>query len=294
MSTTRMERAGRRSKAGSLSGLSGGLGSTPGAGVRRQRSLEWGGDRYSSSDDDRPPQPPPLADRVFASLLAQATQQFDNEQRRIYGSECGEEPPRYVSSPQRQASPFPLESTGRRYLRRNRNSKGEELFSAEASGTLSRRGRRSEEFAHDNKARHRLDNGTSISKYLDHAASERESNSPPEPAPPEVPPRGPSLHVTLRHRPAPSDQPVDPDRLYLSEEFVMSEGGHGAAAFPARSPMSSSTTGHSSSSHHRTPPEALGSNCTELQLEPGERAVAHHKLHSTNFIQKFRCLVTQQ
>lgn len=72
-----MERAGRRSKAGSLSGLPGALGS--GAAVRRQRSLEWGGDRYSSSDDDRPPQPPPLADRVFASLLAQATQQFDSK-----------------------------------------------------------------------------------------------------------------------------------------------------------------------------------------------------------------------
>lgn len=86
MSTTRMERAGRRSKAGSLSGLSGGVASgMPGGvaggvpGVRRQRSLEWGGDRYSSSDDDRPPQPPPLADRVFASLLAQATQQFDGK-----------------------------------------------------------------------------------------------------------------------------------------------------------------------------------------------------------------------
>ncbi|CAG5055881.1 unnamed protein product [Parnassius apollo] len=78
-----MERAGRRSKAGSLSGLSGGLGSVVTGGgtgsVRRQRSLEWGGDRYSSSDDDRPTQPPKIADRVFASLLAQATQQFDSE-----------------------------------------------------------------------------------------------------------------------------------------------------------------------------------------------------------------------
>lgn len=76
-----MERPGRRAKAGSLSGLSGGLPSAPAGagGVRRQRSLEWGGDRYSSSDDDRPPQPPPLADRVFASLLAQATQQFDSK-----------------------------------------------------------------------------------------------------------------------------------------------------------------------------------------------------------------------
>ncbi|XP_063380274.1 uncharacterized protein LOC134666899 [Cydia fagiglandana] len=282
MSTTRMERAGRRSKAGSLSGLSGGLGSAPGAGVRRQRSLEWGGDRYSSSDDDRPPQPPPLADRVFASLLAQATQQFDNEQRRIYGSECGEEPPRYVSSPQRQASPFPLETTGRRYFRRNRNSKGEELFAAEASGTLSRRGRRSEDFAHDNNARHRLDNGATNAG----AASERECDSPPEPAPPEVPPRGPSLHVTLRHRPAPSEQPVEPDRLYLSEEFVMSEGGHGAAAFPARSPMSSSTTGHSSSSHHSGVPPPLGRAPTQRP----RRAALVRCTCSPTCVYKYLCL----
>lgn len=47
--------------------------------------------------------------------------------------------------------------------------------------------------------------------------SERECDSPPEPAPPEVPPRGPSLHVTLRHRPVPCDQNAENDRLYLSE-----------------------------------------------------------------------------
>lgn len=81
MSGPRMERASRRAKAGSLSGLSGGLGAgvAGGTSVRRQRSLEWTGDRYSSSDDDRPTQPPKIADRVFASLLAQATQQFDSE-----------------------------------------------------------------------------------------------------------------------------------------------------------------------------------------------------------------------
>lgn len=74
-----MERPGRRPKAGSLSGLSVGLPASGGAGVRRQRSLEWAGDRYSSSDEDRPIDPPPLADRVFASLLAQATHQFDSK-----------------------------------------------------------------------------------------------------------------------------------------------------------------------------------------------------------------------
>ncbi|XP_060800732.1 uncharacterized protein LOC132901854 [Amyelois transitella] len=217
MKASRMERPGRRAKAGSLSGLSGpGVLSGPPGGtpsVRRQRSLEWGGDRYSSSDDDRPPQAPPLADRVFASLLAQATQQFDDEQRRIYGSEGGEDLPRFVSSPQRQSSPFPHESTNRRFYRRNRNSKGEEMFNGEQGGTMSRR-RRADDFTLDGngRARHCLTNGPTNG-----TGSERECDSPPEPAPPEVPPRGPSLHVTLRHRPVPCEQPAEPDRLYLSE-----------------------------------------------------------------------------
>ncbi|GBP35511.1 hypothetical protein EVAR_20021_1 [Eumeta japonica] len=78
MSSGRMERAGRRAKAGSLSGLCAGASGGGGASavVRRQRSLEWAGERYSSSDDERAAHPQ-LADRVFASLLAQATQQFD-------------------------------------------------------------------------------------------------------------------------------------------------------------------------------------------------------------------------
>ncbi|CAB3228380.1 unnamed protein product [Arctia plantaginis] len=138
----------------------------------------------------------------------------EHEQRRIYGSECGEELPRYASSPQRQSSPFPHESTNRRFYRRNRNSKGEEIFTAETGGTLSRRPRR-EDFPHDNNTRNGrlcLNNGQSNNNVQ---TNERDCESPPEPAPPEVPPRGPSLHVTLRHRPC--DQPPEPDRLYLSE-----------------------------------------------------------------------------
>ncbi|CAH2092034.1 unnamed protein product [Euphydryas editha] len=133
----------------------------------------------------------------------------------MYGSENGEEPPRFISSPQRQASPFPLESTNRRFYRRNRNSKGEEIFNGETGGgTLSRRNRRTDDFSRETNGRgSRMCqmNGPSSG-----AQSERECDSPPEPAPPEVPPRGPSLHVTLRHRPAP-DQPTDSDRLFLSE-----------------------------------------------------------------------------
>ncbi|KPJ16962.1 hypothetical protein RR48_13818 [Papilio machaon] len=139
-----------------------------------------------------------------------------HEQRRIYGSENGEDLPRYISSPQRQASPFPLESTNRRFYRRNRNSKGEEVFTAEAGGTLSRRNRRPEDFPHDTASRNPRNchiNGSSSGGQN----SERECDSPPEPAPPEVPPRGPSLHVTLRHRTTPCDPPTDSDRLFLSE-----------------------------------------------------------------------------
>ncbi|VVD06067.1 unnamed protein product [Leptidea sinapis] len=136
---------------------------------------------------------------------------FD-EQRRIYASEGGEQPPRFLNSPQRQSSPFPVESTNRRFYRRNRNSKGEEIFANESAGTLSRRNRRPDEFPHEN-GRPRLGH---VNGPASGAQSERECESPPEPAPPEVPPRGPSLHVTLRHRTAP-DQPADVDRLFLSE-----------------------------------------------------------------------------
>ncbi|KAG7305601.1 hypothetical protein JYU34_009691 [Plutella xylostella] len=127
----------------------------------------------------------------------------------MYGSQGGEELPRYAGSPQRQASPFPLESMNRRYYRRNRNSKGEEVFTAETS-TLARRPRRDEFVPDARNGRHGIANGAAT-------GSERSCDSPPEPAPPEVPPRGPSLHVTLRHRPAQPEPPTDADRLYLSE-----------------------------------------------------------------------------
>ncbi|CAH2062806.1 unnamed protein product, partial [Iphiclides podalirius] len=157
-----------------------------------------------------------------------------DEQRRIYGSENGDGPPRYISSPQRQASPFPLESTNRRFYRRNRNSKGEEVFTAEVgAGTLSRRSRRPDDFPHNpaQASRHCHFNGPSGGQ-----ASERECESPPEPAPPEVPPRGPSLHVTLRHRTTPCDPPNDSDRLFLSEGSPLLDIG-----LPKGTPQSTST-----------------------------------------------------
>lgn len=44
------------------------------------------------------------------------------------------------------------------------------------------------------------------------------------------------------------------DHNEFVSDYVLSEGVHGTSGggtYPARSPMSSSTTGHSSSSHHR-------------------------------------------
>ncbi|KAK9704214.1 hypothetical protein QE152_g28426 [Popillia japonica] len=56
-------------------GLKGTLGP---AGMRRQRSLEWRQDRaYSSSEEDIPQRP--VDSHVFASLLAQAQQEYSND-----------------------------------------------------------------------------------------------------------------------------------------------------------------------------------------------------------------------
>ncbi|GBP53969.1 hypothetical protein EVAR_36852_1 [Eumeta japonica] len=146
-----------------------------------------------------------------------------DEQRRIYASEGGEDIPRYPGSPQRQASPFPMESTNRRYYRRNRNSKGEEVFAGEntAGSTLARRGRR-DEYAHDGggaRAGRLCINGPAAAA----AGAGGGCDSPPEPAPPEVPPRGPSLHVALRHRPnlPIENAATENDRHYISEELYV-------------------------------------------------------------------------
>lgn len=53
-------------------GLKGSLG---GAGMRRQRSLEWRERDYSSSEEEIPARPA-VDSHVFASLLAQAQQEY--------------------------------------------------------------------------------------------------------------------------------------------------------------------------------------------------------------------------
>lgn len=57
-------------------GLKGAIGS---AGMRRQRSLEWRNERgYSSSEEEIPPRPT-VDSHVFASLLAQAQQEYSSK-----------------------------------------------------------------------------------------------------------------------------------------------------------------------------------------------------------------------
>lgn len=57
-------------------GFKGSLGN---AGMRRQRSVEWRNERgYSSSEEEIPPRPN-VDSHVFASLLAQAQQEYSSK-----------------------------------------------------------------------------------------------------------------------------------------------------------------------------------------------------------------------
>ncbi|XP_076303284.1 teneurin-a transmembrane protein isoform X10 [Lasioglossum baleicum] len=156
-----------------------------GRGLRRQRSLEWrdrrgyGPSAQSSSDEEENSLHTVTATassaargarspgQVFASLLAQ---QYGSVGDRSYRTGSDTEgaattdnpttpfptPPPTLTPNHRQASPFPMEST--------------------------------------NSRRHHY-NG-SISSERSRNGNDAGRDSPPEPAPPEVPPRGPSLHAT--------------------------------------------------------------------------------------------------
>ncbi|KAL0125856.1 hypothetical protein PUN28_004718 [Cardiocondyla obscurior] len=170
--------------------------------------------------------------QVFASILAQ---QYGNAGDRSYRTGSDTEgaattdnpttpfptPPPTLTPNHRQASPFPLESTNSRRhhyngsisSERSRNGNGETVYAASTKkttsggGTLGRRTRRghasalsssstasdrSETVFPDEHTRMHLTNGLPRPIYL----TDTGRDSPPEPAPPEVPPRGPSLHAT--------------------------------------------------------------------------------------------------
>ncbi|EZA55323.1 hypothetical protein X777_04776 [Ooceraea biroi] len=161
--------------------------------------------------------------QVFASILAQ---QYGNAGDRSYRTGSDTEgaattdnpttpfptPPPTLTPNHRQASPFPLESTNSRRhhyngsisSERSRNGNGETVYAASAKkatsggGTLGRRTRRghasalsSSSTASDRSETVFPDEHTRI-----HLTNDTGRDSPPEPAPPEVPPRGPSLHAT--------------------------------------------------------------------------------------------------
>uniref|UniRef100_A0A1Y1LMI1 Tenascin-like protein n=2 Tax=Photinus pyralis TaxID=7054 RepID=A0A1Y1LMI1_PHOPY len=283
--------------------LKGALGNT---GMRRQRSLEWRNERgYSSSEEEIPPRPT-VDSHVFASLLAQAQQEYSSVDR-SYRSDDTEDamttdnpttpfptPPPTLVSPRsplphhRQASPFPLENTNTRRMHyatpqdRLRGNNGEVIYSSNKKGiansTINRSGR----------GRHGRTGGMTSSSSATSCNSCTEGvrndvayhgdtqqrlcltngggeESPPEPAPPEVPPRGPSLHsATLRRRaeyslPVGESGPASQESQFLSQgEYVLS-GSPRASGYPARSPMAANAN-----SQHRL---AAGLQQTQLSQQ---------------------------
>ncbi|XP_032674580.1 abl interactor 1-like isoform X1 [Odontomachus brunneus] len=173
--------------------------------------------------------------QVLASILAQ---QYGNAGDRSYRTGSDTEgaattdnpttpfptPPPTLTPNHRQASPFPLESTNSRRhhyngsvsSERSRNGNGETVYAStkkatSAGGTLGRRIRRghasalsssstasdrSETVFPDEHTRMHLNNGLLRPIYF----TDTGRDSPPEPAPPEIPPRGPSLHATHTSR----------------------------------------------------------------------------------------------
>ncbi|KAG7203719.1 hypothetical protein KM043_013747 [Ampulex compressa] len=121
-------------------------------------------------------------------------------------------PPATLTPNHRQASPFPLESTNSRRhhyngsisSERSRNGNGETVYAAPTKktstggGTLGRRTRRGHASAlsSSSTASDRSETVFPDEHSRMHLTNDTGRDSPPEPAPPEVPPRGPSLHAT--------------------------------------------------------------------------------------------------
>ncbi|XP_044012987.1 teneurin-a isoform X1 [Aphidius gifuensis] len=167
---------------------------------------------------------------VFSSLLVQ--QKFNGSADRVYRTGSDTEGTTITdnitasfpaqsaiitSNNHRQASPFPLESTNSRRhhyngstaSERSRNGNGETVYAASAKktgssnggggGTLGRRNRRGQHNSALSSSSTASDRSETI--FADEHTRMQLNNdngrdSPPEPAPPEVPPRGPSLLAT--------------------------------------------------------------------------------------------------
>ncbi|XP_033329180.2 teneurin-a transmembrane protein isoform X3 [Megalopta genalis] len=219
--------------------------------------------------------------QVFASLFAQ---QYGSVGDRSYRTGSDTEgavttdnpttpfptPPPTLTPNHRQASPFPLESTNSRRhhyngsisSERSRNGNGETVYAAPSKktstggGTLGRRTRRghasalsssstasdrSETVFPDEHSRMHLTNGLPRPIYF----TDTGRDSPPEPAPPEVPPRGPSLHATHTLRtqqnrngcpPNATGNYAVPTEQMQSEKYSEYLMSGSPRSYPARSP----------------------------------------------------------
>ncbi|XP_046747871.1 teneurin-a isoform X2 [Diprion similis] len=212
--------------------------------------------------------------QVFASILAQ---QYNGAADRSYRTGSDTEgaattdnpttpfptPPPTLTPNHRQASPFPLESTNSRrhhyngsaMTDRSRSGNGETVYAAPtkknnpaAGGTLNRRNRRGHASALSSSSTASSDRSEAV--FADehsrmHLNNDTGGDSPPEPAPPEVPPRGPSLHAThtLRAQQVRNGCPPNATAGYaLPPEQVQSENyqeylmSGSPRSYPARSP----------------------------------------------------------
>ncbi|XP_059617794.1 uncharacterized protein LOC132262532 [Phlebotomus argentipes] len=200
--------------------------------MRRQRSVEWSHERagYSSSDDDermaRNSIGPTVDSNFLATLIAQ-TQQLRKllpESGRPYDCDTDD----VINSPNtanrqsplqlRQASPFPHEATNSRRKHyatphERLRSNGELLFSNSSKAILlpggairSSRGMTSSSSATSSVSNHNersaqqerdipesVMKSTNSKQHITEDLDARNDEPPPEPAPPEVPPRGHSL-----------------------------------------------------------------------------------------------------
>ncbi|KAL6256966.1 hypothetical protein P5V15_011901 [Pogonomyrmex californicus] len=154
-----------------------------GRGLRRQRSLEWrerrgyGAGAQSSSDDED------NARHAVGPVSSSSTARGARSPGQVFASIFAQQ---YNSETVYAASTKKTTSGGGTLGRRTRRGHASALSSSSTASD------RSETVFPDEHTRMHLTNGLPRPIYL----TDTGRDSPPEPAPPEVPPRGPSLHAT--------------------------------------------------------------------------------------------------
>ncbi|XP_014290946.3 teneurin-a isoform X3 [Halyomorpha halys] len=193
--------------------------------LRRQRSSEWR--EYSTSEEEATARTTAVYAAGIASLLAGYTRD----------AEEGSPLPSYRQpvSPTRQASPYPLESTNltasggstpNPSLSPRFGRTGKKISSSKCN-TLGGRSRASQGSKRGVTSSSSMSSASSDNLHKDVSyrhelnLNEVEGETPPEPAPPEVPPRGPSLQHPLQPQLTVLKQ--EPNTLYVfpSQEYMM-------------------------------------------------------------------------